>query len=270
MSLLLLIEDVGKLAHSAHAQTYRSRMPIRLFAFLVVATVGSGAFAPPRSDAAIAGQTPRSIEMTIARGEMIAPDGSLQSRAAAALERMHTTARDHGARLTVQVPADAFDSASEIRRVAPFASIKRVPPRQPFKLVLRVEKYSDGLQSHRPLSDPGADGPRKDRSDIGSSPQVYIHIRDESQSATAREYAVLLRKLGADVSDVEIIVADGPRRNQLRYFHSGDRQEAATLARGLNGGTELQLLDLSKEYGSSVPVRRYELWLAPRGGSASR
>lgn len=86
----------------------------------------------------------------------------------------------------------------------------------------------------------------------------------------AREYAVVLREIGAYVSDVEIMVAERPRRNQLRYFHPQDRKEAATLARSLNRGAKVHLLDLSREYGSSVPMRRYELWLAPQNVTAPR
>ena len=225
-------------------------MLIRSFVFATLVVL----IALPAARAVGAGQPPRSLEMAIAKDEMIAPDGALQSRAAAALHRMSTRARDQGARFTVQIPADAFDSAAEIQRVAPFASIKRVPARRPFKLVLHVDGDYD----------------LRDRDGSGFTPQVYLHIQDPSQSADAREYAAILRDAGAHVSDVEIMVADGPRRNQLRYFHREDRPEAVILARKLSRGNTVHLLDLSKEYGDSVPMRRYELWLAPRDVTAAR
>jgi len=239
-------------------------MQIRPFVLSVVAVCVLDLHVSRISHAAVAGQTPRSLEMAIAKNEMIAPNGGLQWRAAAALRRMNTIARDHGAKLMVQIPADALGSATEIQRVAPFSAISEVPARRPFKLVLRVVKHSDRSQSQREPSDVVANASLHNRSNIGLSPQIYLHIRDESQSERAREYAAVLRKMGAYVSDVEIVVAEGPRRNQLRYFHPQDRKEAATLARSLNSPAEVQLLDLSREYGSSVPIRHYELWLAPQ------
>ena len=241
-------------------------MPIRSLVLATVVVLGM----LPMPPAAGAGQPPRLLEMAIAKDEMIAPGGALQSRAAEALHRMSTRARDQGARFTVQIPADAFDSAAEIQRVAPFASIKRVPARRPFKLVLRVDGDSD--RPSRPGSSEGWAPPSlDDRDDNSFTPQVYLHIRDPSQSGTASEYAAILRDAGAYVSDVEIMVADGPRRNQLRYFHREDRPEAVALARKLSAGVgAVQLLDLSKEYGNSVPMRRYELWLAPHDVNAAR
>lgn len=228
------------------------RMSIRLLAWFIAACAAIDVWAAPRS-----------VEMAIPRHEMIAVDGSLEPRAIAALERMQSMARDHGVTLTVQVPADAIAAASQIQRVAPMSAIRQVPARRPFKLVLRIEDADASAISGRRSATGAADVRRDARRELGLAPSVHIHIRSESQSDTARAYAAQLRRMGANVSDVEIIVADGPRRTQLRYFHAQDRAEAAALARSLSTGSEVQLLDLSREYGSSVPVHHYELWLAP-------
>ena len=238
-------------------------MPIRSFVLSVAAVAVFDAYGAPTPQALTATQVPRSMEMAISRNEMIAADGGLQARAIEALQRMNSMARDHGVELTVQVPADAIEVAAEIERVAPFSVIKKVPARRPFKLVLRTDQQAERSMPRQGSATFAAALAAQNDRKIGSSPYVYIHLRNESQRETAREHALQLRQMGAYVSEVEIIVAEGPRRKQLRYFHAQDRKEAAMLARSLNRGAEVQLLDLSREYGSSVPTRHYELWLSP-------
>jgi hypothetical protein len=224
---------------------------------LVVTVLGVCAASTPR--AAGEAQAPRSFEMAIPGDEMLSIDGGLQARAREAVRRMDSVAREHAVRLTVQVPADAPDARAEIERLAPSSVVKLVPSGRPFKLVARVGGHADYEGSSPAAS---ATGPVREDS---NSPIVHIHLRNESQSAVARRYALRLRQLGASLSEVEVVVAEGPRRRQLRYFHPGDRREAALLASGLGEGP-VQLLDLSKEYGNAVPARHYELWLAPDEG----
>jgi len=238
-------------------------MPILFFVLSVAAVAVLDASGAPTPQAPVATPVPRSVQMAISRNEMIAADGGLQARAIEALKRMNSMARDHGVELTVQVPADAIDVAAEIERVAPFSVIKKVPARRPFKLLLRMEQQAERSVPRQGSSALAATSAAQNDRKIGSSPYVYIQMRNESQRETAREHALQLRQMGAYVSEVEIIVAEGPRRKQLRYFHAQDRKEAALLARSLSIGAEVQLLDLSSEYGSSVPTRHYELWLPP-------
>ena len=238
-------------------------MPIRFLMLSVAAVAVFDVWGASTPQAPAAKPVPRSLEMAISRNEMIAVDGGLQLRAIAALQRMNAMARDTGVELTVQVPADAIDAAAEIERVAPSSVIKQVAARRPFKLVLRMEQQAErSVPRHGSGAVAGALAAPNQRKG-GSSPYVYIHVRNESELDTAREHALQLRQMGAEVSEAEIIVAEGPRRKQLRYFHAQDRKEAGTLARSLNGGAEVQVLDLSREYGSSVPPRHYELWLPP-------
>ena len=222
----------------------RKSSPSSVFALAVWLVCSTPAANPP-------GDTPlsRSFEMAIPRDEMLALDGRLTVRAAEALGRMSSLAQEHGVRLTVQVPSDAAYAAAHIERIAPMSIIKRVPAQRPFKLVVRVEKRD-------PQSAPSVPPPLRTKG--SRSPHVYIHLRSEAQLEAARRHALRLRELGASISDVEVIAAEGPNRRQLRYFHTQDRAEAASLASGLGRGA-VQLLDLSKEYGRAVPPRHYEL-----------
>jgi hypothetical protein len=224
---------------------------------LVVTVLGVCAASAPR--AAGEGQAVRSFEMAIPSDEMLSTDGGLQVRAREAVRRMDSLATEHAVRLTVHVPADAPDVRAEIERLAPSSVVKRVPAGRPFKLVARVDGRADDERS------PTADSTTRTGREDSNSPIVHIHLRNESQGAVARRYALRLRELGVSLSEVEVVVAEGPRRRQLRFFHAGDRKEAARLASGLGEGP-VQLLDLSKEYGNTVPARHYELWLAPDEG----
>ena len=72
---------------------------------------------PARDPAATA------IQMDIAFDEMLTPEGGLHPRAAQALARMESMARDEGGEFTVSVPRSRIHTATAIRQVAPGATI---------------------------------------------------------------------------------------------------------------------------------------------------
>lgn len=63
------------------------------------------------------------IEMNVGLDEMLTPDGMLHPRAASALARMDTLAREHGGDFTVSVPRSQLQTVDAIRTVAPGATI---------------------------------------------------------------------------------------------------------------------------------------------------
>ena len=65
----------------------------------------------------------RAIEMAVGLDEMLTPDGVLHPRAASALARMDTMAREHGGDFTVSVPRSQLQTVDAIRTVAPGATI---------------------------------------------------------------------------------------------------------------------------------------------------
>lgn len=63
------------------------------------------------------------IEMDVGLDEMLTPDGLLHPRAADALARMNSMAREHGGDFTVSVPRSQLQTVDAIRTVAPGATI---------------------------------------------------------------------------------------------------------------------------------------------------
>lgn len=94
-------------------------------------------------------------------------------------------------------------------------------------------------------------------------PMVFIHIRSESQRAQARNIASGLARLNIVVTGTAV-EERGPLRGNLRYFRSGERDEANYLARALSriGAPQLRVTQVAGYERVAVP-RHFELWLPP-------
>ena len=96
-----------------------------------------------------------------------------------------------------------------------------------------------------------------------NDPMLFIHIRSESQRAQARGVASGLARQGIVVSGIGVDES-GPTQADLRYFRSGERDEANYLGRALGklGVSGLRVRQITGHEAAAV-ARHYELWLAP-------
>lgn len=94
-------------------------------------------------------------------------------------------------------------------------------------------------------------------------PMVFIHIRSESQRAQARDLASGLARLNIVVTGTAV-EERGPLRGNLRYYRSGERDEANYLGRALSrmGAPQLRITQVAGYERVAVP-RHFELWLPP-------
>lgn len=94
-------------------------------------------------------------------------------------------------------------------------------------------------------------------------PMLFIHIRSESQRGQARNLASGLARLSIVVSGIRVDES-GPLRGDLRYYRSGERDEANYLGRALGklGAPTLRVTQVAGHEAEAVP-RHYELWLPP-------
>ncbi len=97
------------------------------------------------------------------------------------------------------------------------------------------------------------------------TPRVYIHIVSEDQRDKAREVEDFLESLDSKklvVPGIEL-VSTGPSTSELRFFRSGEKEEAEKILRIVNiEGYNLRLRDLSRQYENSRAIRpgHYEIW----------
>lgn len=96
-------------------------------------------------------------------------------------------------------------------------------------------------------------------------PRVYFHIPRRRQMDAAKKVA---HELKSDLSRLNITVPGievkaGPAKTELRFFRSGERDEAEKiLAALLKRNVEVELADLSSRFETSKGIRsrHYELW----------
>src|SRR5262245_61931603 len=104
----------------------------------------------------------------------------------------------------------------------------------------------------------------------GQAPQLWIHVLNERQKGEVERKLDWFRNLRVGGQKVNIrptiIVQNGPRVSQLRFFRSADQSQAATLAADLREAIpRLVLEDLSAQYGKVtwIDPGHFELWLSP-------
>jgi hypothetical protein len=103
------------------------------------------------------------------------------------------------------------------------------------------------------------------------APRLYIHIADEEQRATARDFERAIE--GRTVDGASIVVPgiqrveSAPSATELRFFKKEERQMAEAIAQVVDEilDTPLSVKDLSARYGASTAIRpnHFELWFAP-------
>jgi hypothetical protein len=92
---------------------------------------------------------------------------------------------------------------------------------------------------------------------------LYIVVGSEAQREYAEHILAPLARRGIRVGGIRVVGA-GPPVSDLRYFHSADRAEAATINRALDAvGKPAQRLRYVPGLEDRQPRSHYELWLPP-------
>jgi hypothetical protein len=94
-----------------------------------------------------------------------------------------------------------------------------------------------------------------------SGPLLYIHVRSENQRARVEHLIGPLARRGIRVTGIKV-VRSGPAVTDLRYFRSGEREEALKVALALRDvGVSTQRLKRISGLEGRATRRQYELWL---------
>ena len=83
-----------------------------------------------------AGPVMQSIKMEVGQAEMVTPEGTLHPRAARALARMDSMAREHGGDFSVSVPRSRIQTVAAIKAVAPSATIFETDEDEHYRLIV--------------------------------------------------------------------------------------------------------------------------------------
>ncbi len=78
----------------------------------------------------------QSIKMEVGQAEMLTPEGTLHPRAARALARMDSIAREHGGDFSVSVPRSRVQTVAAIKAVAPSATIYQTDKDEHYRLIV--------------------------------------------------------------------------------------------------------------------------------------
>jgi len=82
------------------------------------------------------GPVMQSIKMEVEQEEMLTADGTLHPRAARALARMDSIAREHGGDFSVSVPRSQSQTVAAIKAVAPSATIFETDNDEHYRLIV--------------------------------------------------------------------------------------------------------------------------------------
>lgn len=96
--------------------------------------------------------------------------------------------------------------------------------------------------------------------------QLWIQVRSEEQKQLLQNIANWLKPVDfIEIKPLEL-VTKGPKKTQLRFFSSQDKDKANVLLKSLEKiFPQMELKDLSVEYGKTRWLEKghFELWLAP-------
>lgn len=187
-----------------------------------------------------------------------------------------TTSTPHATRIA-ETPAMAKGPALPKEPVVPSepavpeaaADLTRSSPSQPSEVVASLADDQEPLERPQVQQAPaegesaGAAIQGRPSSELVLQPMVYMHVRDEAQRAWVERLITPLEQRGILVTGIKV-VAIGPDAPDLRYFRSGEAQEAAQVARALGAvGMPPPRLKRIRGFESGSRPRQYELWLAP-------
>jgi len=102
---------------------------------------------------------------------------------------------------------------------------------------------------------------------------VHIHIQESSQQEMAMAVGARLQAAGFSIPADPILVKEGTKSNQVRYFHPEDLHKAKEIVMLLDSmGVPAIMNDLSAEnnYSQSVAASYFELWLGRQTAFVSR
>jgi hypothetical protein len=104
------------------------------------------------------------------------------------------------------------------------------------------------------------------QADIDQPPHISLHIQSPGQQEDAQRLADLLQQSGYNIAKTVILVAKGPSRTEVRYFHPTETEEAAAIAVLLHQPyrppATLNYMRGRKD-APQTSARRYEVWLGP-------
>ncbi|MGB7990814.1 MAG: hypothetical protein WCF44_15555 [Candidatus Methylophosphatis roskildensis] len=163
--------------------------------------------------------------------------------------------------VTAQPAAPAAPSPPAVKaepRLAPSPAIETPPPEPP-----KSDPVSLAFRIDAPPAPPVPARVARSVANPEDEPMVFIHIRSESQRAQARDLASGLARLNIVVTGTAV-EERGPLRGNLRYYRSGERDEANYLGRALArmGAPQLRITQVAGYERVAVP-RHFELWLPP-------
>ncbi|HET7787318.1 MAG TPA: hypothetical protein VFL36_15220 [Myxococcales bacterium] len=93
--------------------------------------------------------------------------------------------------------------------------------------------------------------------------RVFVQIRSREQWAQYESCTRALRSAGFAVPKPELIADRGPARDELRYFHDADAEQARRIAGVVRSVLGREPVTVAIRGYDLVPPRQFELWLAP-------
>jgi hypothetical protein len=98
-------------------------------------------------------------------------------------------------------------------------------------------------------------------------PRIFLHVRETSQREDASRIAAKLQAAGFVVPGIQILVQEGPKDTQVRYFHDSDKAEAQKIADDLVASGVKDAKSVETGGYPSIRPRQYEIWFAPNAFS---
>jgi len=158
-----------------------------------------------------------------------------------------------------RLPADANQRSGSVRYAR--EAVQANPPEAELARAPTQELEPLNVNETELEAAPSVSPPERVKTALGSRepPLLYIHVRNEAQRDRAEKWVKPLRAKGIEVSGIKRVeTAD------LRYFRSGELEEAWQVARALQelkvSVAKIKRID---GYEDTATPRQYELWLAP-------
>lgn len=119
---------------------------------------------------------------------------------------------------------------------------------------------SEGLRSSAAVRSSSAT-PRAE-----AAPHISLHIQSPAQHTVAQRLATQLQQKGYLIPKEATLVAKGPSRTEVRYFHTDEAEEAAAIAMLLHQAYRPPATvsyRRGRRHAVQSQARHYEIWLGP-------